>query len=115
MATEYFEVVINETGRNFLKQERPHSFNTVKEKCKTIEEVKKFLVDRYGKMPKGRNKIYVDGVNKNEQIEVGFLHSYWNRDCSHGGKSWYQTDWISVYKMKREAVNILTQQLDLTL
>ena len=114
MGSEYFEIVIDETGRQNLKQERPQRFNTEKKRCNTLEEVRQFLIERYGKMPQGRNKIYVDGAN-NEAVEVGFTHSFWNYDISHNSSKWYQTDWISVYKIQREAVNVLTQQLALAI
>ena len=87
---EYFKVEITETGRSHLKEE-PSIFNVINETFNNLDAVKEFLADHYGRMPKGRKKIYVgDG------LEIGFLHSFWNKDYSHNSKSWYQTDWIAI-------------------
>ena len=87
-------IYIDETGRNNLK-DKPSLFNSEKLYCKDLVEVKDKLIDRYGKMPKGRNKVYRDKKN-GSSVVVGFTYSFWNKDISHGGKSWYQTDWIEI-------------------
>lgn len=85
---------ITETGRNYLSQP-PETFDVIEESFETIEQLKKYLVERYGKIPNGRKKIY---TNRNSNSEVvGFLHSYWNQDCSHNSPKWYQTDWIEFW------------------
>ena len=86
-------IEITETGRNSLK-ENASTFNHEEKILNSVEDVKAYLIERYGKIPNGKNKIYrhkKDG----SVVEVGFLHSYWNDDCSHNAKKWYQTDWIS--------------------
>lgn len=76
---------------------------TTKEGCFNVERtsfadkegLKKYLVNRYGKMPGGRKKIYQDSAKG--AIQVGFTHSFWNADISHwakDSKKWFQTDWI---------------------
>ena len=94
-----YEVVISETGRSSLKEE-PQCFNQTKEVFKTVEEIKAFLKDRYGKIPKIKenNKIYV--TKKGETYMVGFTYSYWNKDVSHNSKAWYQTDWITIDEIR---------------
>jgi len=69
--------------------------NSFRERFDTIEEVERFLTERYGKLPKGRNKVYVEKKDGSTE-EVGFIHSFWNRDVSHDGKPWFQTDWIMI-------------------
>lgn len=86
-------IEITETGRNSLK-ENASTFNREEKILNGVEDVKAYLIDRYGKMPKGKNKIYRDKKD-GTTLEVGFLYSYWNDDCSHNSKKWYQTDWIS--------------------
>ena len=56
------KVVITETGRNSLKDEA-RTFNEEKFSFLTIEEVKEFLKDRYGRVPNGRKKVYADSDN----------------------------------------------------
>lgn len=90
---DYIKLHITETGRNCLK-DQPAIFNDLTETFKTVEKAKDFLTDRYGQMPKGKNKIYID--TNNEVKVLGFTHSFWNKDWSHNSKSWYQTDWIEI-------------------
>lgn len=103
----YYELKITETSRTCPKEEEGKPFNRIIEKFKTINNVKNFIVDRYGKIPGMKNKIYVDDKDNNA-TEVGFLHSFWNRDISHNSKAWYQTDWITIKKVtKKEKIILL--------
>jgi hypothetical protein len=86
-------VTITETGRNSLREDAS-TFNQDVKTVNTIQEVKEYLIDRYGKMPKGKNKIYQDKKDGSSFV-CGFLHSFWNQDYSHNSKKWFQTDWIS--------------------
>ena len=88
------EVHITETARDSLK-DSPHTFNIVNESFSSIEDVKEFLADRYGHMPSGRNKVYVDTKDGAAQ-EIGFTYSFWTNDMSHNSKSWFQTDWVTI-------------------
>ena len=102
----YFKVIINETGRNSLK-ERAISFNQVVEKKRSVEEVESFLFDRYGKKiskrQRSKNGIFVD--KKDGKFErAGFTHSFWNKDISHNSKNWFQTDWIEVYEVEEKVI-----------
>lgn len=87
-----FVLDICETSRFNLKVPA-ESFNRIIERFESKEELKNYLIDRYGKIPKGKNKVYVE----NGKI-VGFLHSYWNQDVSHNSHKWYQTDWICFWE-----------------
>jgi hypothetical protein len=98
-------IQITETGRNHLKDE-PSTFNHETIYAKDKDEVKEKLIERYGKMPKGRKKVYID-TKSGETKVIGFLHSFWNRDCSHNSKWWFQTDWISIVERKDEPVLIV--------
>ena len=99
----FFSLRIDEMGRNNLR-DSVSCFNIIKESFETLSDVKNYLIDRYGKMPGRRNKIYID-TKKGTKV-VGFLHSFWNRDCSHDSKSWFQTDWICVRKNISEVILI---------
>jgi hypothetical protein len=99
---KYIEVKITETGRNNL-EDAPTIFNEEVEKVETLEQARKFLEERYGKMPGMRSKVFVDG-KKGETIEVGFTHSFWNKDWSHNSKAWFQTDWVSIYQVTKETI-----------
>lgn len=96
------ELRITETGRSnpgYVAE----TFNTIMESFKFKEQMVEYLIDRYGKMPGGKKKIYRDNINDGTipKIKiVGFLHSFWNRDCSHNSKKWFQTDWIEFYEQE---------------
>jgi len=100
------DIVIESTGRNSLK-ETATLFDVLRERVLDIKEAHEFLVDRYGKLPKGKSKVYVDDKDGNAKV-VGFLHSFWNKDISHNSKSWYQTDWITACNVVEEPIDILT-------
>jgi hypothetical protein len=98
-------MIITETGRNNLKDE-PRTFNKEVKEFSELSQIKIFLVDRYGKMPGMKNKIYVDTKTGGTK-EVGFLHSFWNSDCSHSPvEKWYQTDWISFERFEFREFNL---------
>ena len=92
--TQYIKIEITETARDNLNAEPYRCSDKITEEFKDMEELKEFLIDRYGRVPNGRNKIYCDTSDGSQ--EVGFLYSFWNKDWSHNSKSWYQTDWISI-------------------
>lgn len=88
-----FELKISETVKG-------EWFNVIRESFPTKEKLVEYIIDRYGRMPNGRNKVYQDTEDK--PIVVGFLHSFWNRDISHASKNWYQTDWIVFWEANTE-------------
>ena len=94
-----FELEITETGRGSLKEE-PSTFNRITESFLSLNELKEYLIERYGKMPNGKKKVYTgpSGASK----VIGFLHSFWNQDISHMSAKWYQTDWIVFSTNSRE-------------
>lgn len=94
---------ITETSRNSL-QEQPTTFNRIVEEFETKEECKDAIIQRYGRMPNKRNKIYT-GPNNNPTV-VGFLYSFWNSDVSHNSKPWFQTDWICIYEVETKPIGI---------
>lgn len=104
---KYFELVIQHSAAD-----RPGGESSIFDQ--TVERyaekwaVLKGLEERYGRVPGGRNKIYVDDQDGNARA-VGFLHSFWNSDISHNSKKWFQTDWITVYEVERETIDILKE------
>ena len=90
-----YRLFITETGREYLKAPA-EAFNSLNEFFETEQELKDFLIERYGKIPKGKRKIYV-GPNANPKV-IGFTYSFWNQDVSHNSHKWYQTDWIEFWK-----------------
>lgn len=94
-----YEIKIVETGRNALKDE-PYIFNRFVESVESVEEIKGFLLERYGKIPSGKNKVYRDKKD-GSAVEVGFTYSYWSSDISHNSRLWYQTDWVSIYAVEK--------------
>lgn len=90
----YYQLEITETARNSLKDEAI-IFNIETKNFSSTEDIKQYLIDRYGRLPGGRNKIYRDNKAR-EAVEVGFCHSFWEKDISHNSKAWFQTDWIEI-------------------
>lgn len=101
-----YKISITETGRGNLN-EKPQTFSEDIQHVDTLEKVREFLIDRYGRMPNGRNKIYRD--IKGKSVVCGFLHSFWNKDWSHNSKKWYQTDWICISEVVETPVLINKQ------
>lgn len=87
----YIKVSIGETTRTTPNAEPVYNQRHISTFA-TIEEVKDFLVERYGRIPGGRKKIYIDTPGGAE--EVGFVHSFWTREP--GEPSEYRTDWIEI-------------------
>ena len=98
-------IAIQCTTRNSLR-ETPNLFDVVHETVLDIKEAQEFLINRYGEMPGGRNKVYVDDKDRNAKV-LGFTHSFWNKDISHDSKPWYQTDWVTAVEVEETPVNIL--------
>lgn len=98
----YYQLEITETARDHLKQEAT-IYNIETEDFGSIDDIKQHLIDRYGRMPGGRNKIYRDN-KAGEATEVGFCHSFWDDDISHNSKAWYQTDWIEIKEVTTKTV-----------
>ena len=90
----YLKLRICETASNKPGSEN-RRLSKIIEVFETLDELKEFLTDRYEKMPLGKRKIYIDG-SANTPVQVGFLHSFWNKDWSCKSKSWFQTDWITI-------------------
>jgi len=85
MIEKYIKVTISETEDGSI-------FNQDVEKFKTIDEVRDFIVNKYGVMPDTSQKVMV-GDNE----VVGFTHTFKSRDWSHfSSESWEQTDVIEI-------------------
>ncbi len=100
----YYKIVIDETGRDCLK-DKATMFNRQVETFGSLDAVKDYIKERYGKLPSGKNKVYID-TDKGKTIELGFMYSYWNQDISHMSKKWYQTDWITITEVTEKPVLI---------
>ena len=92
------ELRIIETGRMSLK-DQPSRFNDIEKSFETVEQLKDYLTDMYGKIPHGRIKMYKDKKDGSTVI-CGFIHSFWNQDISHMTPRWYQTDWIEFFEQE---------------
>ena len=95
--SEIIKLVITETYKTCPSDKNWRKGEII---CETFEENSEFiqyLINRYGKLPHGKNKIYMDDKDGNS-IEVGFIHSLWNKDWSHNTKPWFQQDWIEFWK-----------------
>ncbi|RLC49264.1 MAG: hypothetical protein DRH57_00145 [Candidatus Cloacimonadota bacterium] len=73
--------------------------NVIAETFEDMEGVEWFLEERYGKIPriKKHNLLYDD-----EEREVGFTYSFWNRDIRDFSTRWWQVDFIFIFKVIEE-------------
>lgn len=101
------KIAIQSTARNSLK-ETPEMFDVTHETVLDIKEAQEFLIDRYGKLPGGKSKVYVDDKSGNTKV-LGFTHSFWTSDISHNSKSWHQTDWVTAVYVVETPVDILSK------
>lgn len=87
------KITITKTACNSLKEiNKSYTFNKITEYFETKEDAKKYLQERYGKKDFSKcRKVY-----SGSDVEIGFVHSFWNKDYSHNSKSWYQTDWVCI-------------------
>ena len=98
-------ITVESTSRNSLR-ETPALFDVTHEIVLDVKEAQKFLIDRYGKLPNGKNKVYVEDKDGNTKV-LGFTYSFWNDDISHNSKPWFQTDWITAVFVVETPANIL--------
>ena len=129
-AQEFYEIDIEETGVNSPKaipnNGYGYCFNKISKRFSTLEEAREYLKERYGKLPKGEERFFINKnagsrffINKdaesrffnNNDAESGFQYSFWNQDISHGSKKWFQTDFISVSKVRMENSRSLIDEL----
>lgn len=88
--SEVIKLKITETYKKSIKEDYC-SGEVITETFKTQQNFVEYLIDRYGRMPNGRNKVYLDIENKS--VQIGFIHSFWNKE-----DGWFQQDWITFWK-----------------
>jgi len=97
----HYSIRITETASDNSRQEKT-VFNRFTTVVKTKKDIATFLSERYGKVPSGRKKIYID--TPFGQQAVGFIHSYWNQDFSHNTPKYHQSDWVEITEVKESYV-----------
>jgi hypothetical protein len=88
---------IHETYKNRPANEQWVRGEIINQKFVDEESLKAYLTERYGHVPSGKKKIFLDRKD-GKPIKVGFLHTFWNKDYSYNSKSYYQQDWLSLWK-----------------
>jgi len=100
MKTSYYEITTTKISRNNTRAQS-YIFDTTEKTKSTLAEVKQYIIDNYGKIP--RNKIYIDGA-AGQAVQTGYIVSFWvdrdYRDEDH--KKYLQTDWISIRHITSE-------------
>ena len=91
---KYIRLDITETERSSPNTDSYYRYK-FDERFHNVEELKEYLIDKYGAVPGGRRKIYMDDTDGNSHV-VGFLHSYWRDSAYPGDNMRFQTDWISI-------------------
>ena len=97
---EYFEVTIDEMGKNRPQDKEEELFNIIVKRFKAIQEAVDFLEERYGKLPKRLRTEMLLCSDAEPDKNIGFIKRYWNKDISHNSKSWFQIDAITIEKVE---------------
>ncbi len=95
------KVTINQVVSAGLRGNR-WRWDDIRETFSSIEDARDFLVKRYGKIPSGKRKVYVDrNINgKKQAVEVGFSHSYWNGDGLR------HEDWVTIEEVTSKPLTL---------
>jgi len=109
LTREYYKLHIHHCARPRPQDiDKQYMFDQTAKEFNSLDEVRDFLKEMYGKIPRPHkdNRIYLEGKN-GTVIECGFIYSFWNKDWSHGSKSWWQEDWIHISHVKEEVKFVL--------
>jgi hypothetical protein len=104
---KYYQIWISETIRTGPNKE-PELFKKFKVVLEGIEEIRKYLITRYGYLPRGVNKVFRDREDGTSEV-VGFLHSYWIKPYNDI-RNYRQTDWIEITEVTEKIVLIHTKK-----
>ncbi len=95
MEAKYYKINVTCTGKPMGRTEEDYScFDTFNKVFKTLELLKDWLKEQYGKCK--RVKMYVDEEN-NKTSCTGYIFCFRNGDISHiPVQKWYQQDWVEI-------------------
>jgi len=93
----YFEVHITMTSKSIGSKGQYQVSGQEKKHFRTMDEVNKFLKDRYGKSK--RSPMYIDKKAGGSE-KVGYVYRFIDADYSHAPvEKWYQQDWVSITEL----------------
>lgn len=90
----HIKLEINTIERNAPGGE-PYRGQDITETFDTDDDLREYIIDRYGRVPRGHNKVYVDQPD-GSVLEIGIVHTYWAAPEYSGDNSVYRTDWIMI-------------------
>jgi hypothetical protein len=100
----YYKVRTIYTSRNISnKQEQYSAFDNTNHHFKTLEEVKAYLSEHYGKSK--RVKMYCN-TKDGKQKHIGYIYGFKNKDWSHNSPAWYQQDWVEITQVEEKRMLI---------
>jgi hypothetical protein len=101
---KYYKLSIIKTSKPMgNSQESYRSFDDEVLYFDTLDEIKTYLSETYGKCK--RIKSYVD--TKNGAKQAGWIYCFKNSDYSHAPiESWYQQDWTDIFEIHSKRINI---------
>jgi len=91
-SSHHWEVNITSLGADSFSSDYS-SFDEENKRFQTKEEALTFIEEKY----KGhkREAMYMDYINTNETVQVGWIYKFRNADFSHAPLKWWnQQDWI---------------------
>lgn len=100
----YYKVRIDKTAKDMGSKEGVegyHIFDQEIKNFKTLDEIRVYLDEQYGKCKKV--KMYID-TKKGESKQKGWIYCFRNSDVSHNSKPWYQQDWVSVSEIQEKEI-----------
>ena len=68
---------------------------------KTLEKLRNSHGITVPRKPRG---IFTDGPEG--PVQTGFMSCRWNSDCSHGGNSWWEENWITFLESESRNVEL---------
>ncbi len=105
----YFKLTINKTAKPMgrAKSGEVNEWQRYDQEVKefeTVEEVKKYLDEQYF-YAKTKYPTYYDGKD-GRPVKGGFIYAFKSDPCSYGDCHHFEQHWVSIYKIKSEAVNL---------
>ena len=96
MPKKYYKIKISETAKPMGNNQTSYNiFNTAKEYFNTLDEVKKYLENKYNTCK--RTPIYRDNEN-GDALKVGKIYCY---TTNSNGEYYFEQDWTEVWEIEK--------------
>jgi len=91
-SSHHWEVSITSNGADLFSSDY-NVFNEENKRFQTKEGALAFIKEKYKGLK--REAMFIDYINTNETIQIGWMYKFRNADWSHAPvKKWNQQDWV---------------------